>query len=95
MIMETYPTTIGRPPATVNSYRVLAWAELRHLTGNYPGGVVLCASSNGQYVTWIAYTKDGGQTWSATTGHYIDDDHDRAWQDFAQRCDDNHLAQAR
>lgn len=82
---ETYPATITRPPATVSGHRVLAWAELRHLDGNYPGGIVLAVSDRGEFVTWTAYTKDGGQTWHASGGFYTRD-HSQAWASFTDRC---------
>jgi len=89
MTTETYPLTISRPPTTVAGYRVLAWAELRHIRGNYPGGIVLAVSnpehSMGTYATWLAYTRDGGETWHASGGDYIID-HDQAWASFISRC---------
>lgn len=88
---ETYPVTVSCPPARVNGYRVLAWAEQERLRGNYPGGIVLAVREDRgdgygpEYVTWVAYTKDGGQTWAACWGHYIRD-HADAWADFISRC---------
>ena len=86
--METYPLTIHKTPTTVSGARVLAWAEVLHISGNYPGGIVLAYNgerSYPEYVTWGVYTKDGGETWDAFSGHYIQD-HDAAWQDFITRC---------
>ncbi len=86
---ESYPTGISQPPVSVAGCRVLAWAETRRRNGNYPGGFVLCRESHEspRWVTWEAYTKDGGTTWHATSGHYIHD-HDHAWADFVERCTD-------
>ena len=86
---EDYPVTISQPPAIIANHRVLAWAELRRTSGNYPGGIVLAVSNpeyeRHEFVTWMAYTEDGGETWSATTGHYLTD-HGAAWRDFLERC---------
>lgn len=85
---EAYPAAVSRPPASVSSARVLAWAETARRNGEYPGGVVLCASTHldrTEYVTWLAYTRDGGETWHATDGHYISD-HAHAWDDFTRRA---------
>jgi hypothetical protein len=95
---ETYPAVVTAPPATVAGLRVLAWAEAVRRDGEYPGGVVLCVQPGRpavfstewvpEYVTWTAYTKDGGRTWAAELGHYTDD-YATAWADFterAQRC---------
>lgn len=88
---ETYPSVILTPPATVAGHRVLAWAETRRRDGEYPGGVVLAVSKpdeygqRTEYVTWYAYTKDGGQTWGADAGHYIADI-SNAWADFTERA---------
>lgn len=85
--METYPLTIHKTPTTVAGARVLAWAEVQHISGNYPGGIVLAYQEHGypEYVTWVVYTHDGGETWQAFSGHYIPD-HDKAWNDFVSRC---------
>ncbi len=83
---ETYPHTISRPPARVCGNRVLAWAELTRRDGEYPGGIVLTVRDDGaEYVTWTAYTKDGGETWAAFQGDYRND-HATAWADFTRRC---------
>ncbi len=86
---ETYPAVVLTPPATVAWHRVLAWAEARRRDGEYPGGIVLTVSNpeykRHEYITWCAYTKDGGQTWNADTGHYIAEYAD-AWADFATRA---------
>ncbi len=85
-MMETYPKTISTPPATVAGLRVLAWAEKTRREGNYPNGVVLAMREDDlEYVVWNAYTKDGGVSWHADTGHYTRD-HDEAWQVFLSRC---------
>lgn len=83
---ETYPARTARPPARVNGNRVLAWAELARTEGNYPGGIVLTVRDDGgEYVIWTAYTKDGGETWAASSGDYITN-YDMAWADFTGRC---------
>jgi hypothetical protein len=87
---ESYPAVILTPPAAIAGHRVLAWAESRRRDGEYPGGTVLCVSNPAnrgrrEYVTWNAYTKDGGETWAAETGHYITD-HEAAWADFTDRA---------
>lgn len=85
--MESYPTTISNPPSIIANARVLAWAEVQHIPGNYPGGIVLAYDANDafHYRTWDAYTKDGGETWDAFSGHYTPD-HDVAWRNFISRC---------
>jgi len=86
MTMENYPKTISNPPAEVAGHRVLAWAEKRRSEGYYPNGVVLAVRSTDlEYVVWNAYTKDGGESWHADTGHYTHD-HDDAWNAFVNRC---------
>lgn len=88
MSTETYPVTISQPPA-VAGHRVLAWAETRRRDGEYPGGAVLTVSSpeheRHEYVTWDAYTKDGGQTWHANAGTYREHWAD-AWASFTERA---------
>ena len=91
---ESYPATISRPPARVNGNRVLAWAELTRGDGNYPGGIVLTVRDDGsEYVTWTAYTKDGGETWAAFQGDYAGDPAE-GWGDFTRRCARSRLATA-
>lgn len=86
---ESYPAVVLQPPAAVAGHRVLAWAETRRRDGEYPGGVVLAVSNpeheRHEYATWYAYTKDGGQTWGAESGHYWTD-YGNAWDDFADRA---------
>src|SRR6266498_2520460 len=79
-VRENYPKTISRLPAVVAGARVLAWAEVQRLPGNYPGGLVL-ARTKREYVTWAVYTTNGGETWHAFSGHYIAD-RKEAWDDF-------------
>lgn len=86
---ESYPTTISTPPTTVANHTVLAWMETPRRAGEYPGGIVL-AHSGGEYqpyVTWVAYTKDGGLTWDACWGHYyLEEQRKAAWDDFYSRA---------
>jgi hypothetical protein len=93
-----YPVTISRPPARVEGYRVLAWAELTRYEGHYPSGFVLCARAPGEnpgYVIWLAYTKDGGETWTVPPlAATSTDDHQDAWQVFAGRCEQSDRAVA-
>jgi len=87
---ENYPVTISAPPGKVKGFRVLAWAEKTRYEGHYPGGVVLVHRPNVYpypYVTWDAYTKDGGKTWEAATGHYLADI-EKGWLDFTTRVTD-------
>jgi hypothetical protein len=89
---ESYPARITRPPARVSGHRVLAWAELARRDGEYPGGVVLTVRDDGtEYVTWDAYTKDGGETWHASEGDYAGDPAE-GWQDFTRRAARRRLA---
>jgi len=84
---ENYPITISRPPSEIKGYRVLAWAEKTRHEGHYPGGIVLVHRPNTHpypYVTWEAYTMDGGNSWAATTGHYLADI-EKGWADFTTR----------
>lgn len=94
---ESYPATISRPPARVEGNRVLAWAEITRRDGEYPGGIVLtvrerCQHSGPEYVTWTAYTKDGGETWHAHRGDYAGDPAE-AWANFTRRCAESRLAE--
>jgi len=87
---ENYPVTISAPPRGVKGFRVLAWAEKTRYEGHYPGGVVLVHRPNVYpypYVTWEAYTMDGGETWEASTGHYLADI-EKGWLDFTTRVTD-------
>ena len=94
---ESYPATISRPPARVSGNRVLAWAETERQGGCYPGGVVLTVREDTrygpEYVTWDAYTKDGGETWAASQGDYAGDPAE-GWQDFTRRAARRQLATA-
>lgn len=93
---ESYPAAISRPPGRVNGNRVLAWAELTRRDGEYPGGIVLTVREDSrwgdEYVTWTAYTKDGGDTWAAHRGDYAGDPSE-GWADFTRRCAETHLAE--
>ena len=87
---ENYPVTISAPPRGVKGFRVLAWAEKTRYEGHYPGGVVLVHRPNVYpypYVTWEAYTMDGGETWEASAGHYLADI-EKGWLDFTTRVTD-------
>jgi hypothetical protein len=89
---EAYPATVSTPPAAINFRRVLAWAELRRQNGHYPSGYVLCSYGDGyKYVTWRAYSRDGGRTWAAEIGHYWHE-HEDALRDFFERCNSGRLA---
>jgi hypothetical protein len=86
---ESYPAVVTTPPSVVAGHRVLAWAESTRRDGEYPGGIVLAVSAPDEYfreyVTWYAYTRDGGRTWTATAGHYKSDYTD-AWASFTERA---------
>lgn len=89
---EAYPKTVSTLPLKVAGAKVLAWAACKRIEGNYPGGMVLCRAADRQhasglheYITWRVYTKDGGETWEAYSGHYTDDLKD-AWEDFTSRA---------
>ena len=89
---ENYPVTISRPPAEVNGYRVLAWAETKRRNGEYPGGTVIVFRPKApydhyiydHYVVWDAYTKDGGESWLASDGRYYATQ-GAAWKGFTER----------
>jgi hypothetical protein len=88
--LESYPAVVLTPPSAVAGHRVLAWAEAARRDGEYPGGVVLCVSSperagRPEYVTWNAYTRDGGQTWHADAGVYTGK-YVTAWDSFTKRA---------
>ena len=85
---ENYPVEISAPPAEVNGFRVLAWAEKKRREGEYPNGIALVHRPDHYghpYVTWEAYTKDGGKTWEAGTGGYLPTFED-GWKSFTERC---------
>jgi len=85
---ENYPITISAPPSHVNGFRVLAWAEKKRRDGEYPSGIVLVYRPDHYphpYVTWEAYTRDGGKTWLASDGGYHGTP-ERGWARFTERA---------
>lgn len=98
MSTETYPVIIARPPSAVENCRVLAWAEETRQEGCYPGGIVLCARTRGEYpayVIWRVATKDGGGTWFVVYSGLYENDHAEAWKAFTGRCAEVHISLAR
>jgi hypothetical protein len=83
---ETYPKTLHALPRTIAHHTVLAWAEIPPSEGSYPGGIVLAHDPGNfePYKTWLAYSKDGGDTWNATGGN-PSFTHANAWDDFINR----------
>lgn len=69
--------TLLAPPAQVNGLPVLASKPLPDRANHCPGHIVLCLREEehipDRWVTWIAYTPDGGKAWLATEGHYFTD----------------------
>jgi hypothetical protein len=92
---ETYPKTIHKLPVTVNRHAVLAWALMKNRAGNYPGGYVLAHNPDEyeSYVTWVVYTRNGGETWAANAGHYFRT-HEDAVEDFRERTSGSDIADA-